>query len=70
MGDRGVGADGAFECFEYSVVGWKGVEPEFSPPARRAVMNGVADKRWMIWIAQIAAEQYRKALLGDEPAKN
>jgi hypothetical protein len=64
------GPDGAFAAFQWSVQGWQGIEPQFTPQAKRDVLKDVGSSKWTLWIAQIAVELKKRSELGEEEAKN
>jgi hypothetical protein len=62
--------EAAAEVFERFVVGWQGLEVEYSPKAKREVLAGAASAEWMIWIGNIAGCLYRRSMLTDAERKN
>ncbi len=71
IGPRGAGLSGATIAFRHSVVGWRGLDTPFSEDAKEAFLEAEdASIAWTLWLAQIAAELYKRALLTDAEAKN
>lgn len=61
--------DGVAAAFEHGVVGWRGLEKEFSEAAKRAML-ATADPDSAAWLGAIAGELYARALLKEDERKN
>jgi hypothetical protein len=70
IGRKGVGVDGAFAAFEYSVIGWEGFPEPYSPEAKRQKLTGQGDASMSMWIFQVAGELYKQSFLEDDALKN
>lgn len=68
--DQGVPTSSGLEVALGFVTDWKNVEPPFSPQAKRALLDGAADSRWILWLAEIAGELFRGALVPETERKN
>lgn len=56
--------------FSRFVVGWSGIDPAYSPLAKREVLAGVGSGDWVVWLGEIAGVLYRRMLLGEDAIKN
>lgn len=56
--------------FSQNVSAWKGIDRECSPAARREICAGQANFNWLIWMGQVTAELYSRALLTSTERKN
>lgn len=70
MMETGVPSWDGIKAASAFITGWKGLPVEFSPKALRDVLDGGADKDWLLWLMQIAGELYRRSLMSEEEAKN
>ena len=57
------------EVFVAQVSAWRGLDLECSSKARTELIRGEADYDWLVWIGQVSAELYNRALLGRTEVK-
>lgn len=68
--------DGLAAAFNHGCIGWRnlrdddGAPLDFSPEAKRRVLEGLGSPHWMLWLGEISVELNRRAQLTETERKN